>query len=427
MKLFSDLSDNQLILLKQELEQKYEDFKKRNLKLDMSRGKPSTEQVELSMDMLGCLTPDSDCRDANGVDCRNYGNILGIPEARKLFAEIFDVCEDEIIVGGNSSLNMMFDTIAQAMGNGLLGHEPWTKQGQVKFICPCPGYDRHFAICEYFGIDMIPVKIDADGPDMDAIESLVNNDPLVKGIWCVPKYSNPTGVTYSDEVVRRFANLRPAAPDFRIFWDNSYFAHNLFGEDTKLLNLLKEAEKAGNPNMVYMYFSTSKITFPGSGLAGMATSVENVNAIIKRKSAQTIGPDKLNQLRHMKFIKDLDGLLAQMEKHANVMRPRFTCVLDMLEKELGNTGIADWTNPKGGYFVSFNAPAGCAKKIVSMCSEAGVTLTDAGATFPYGNDPLDSNIRIAPTFPPVNELKLSMELFCICVKIAAIEKRLGPQ
>ncbi|MBQ6569126.1 MAG: aminotransferase class I/II-fold pyridoxal phosphate-dependent enzyme [Clostridia bacterium] len=421
---YSEMTAEQLAEQQAALLVRYNDYKSRELSLDITRGKPGADQLELSMSMLDALNSKSGYTDCNGVDCRNYGGVIGIPEARQLFASVFDVSMDEIIVGGNSSLNMMFDTISSAMGNGLLGGEPWAKQGRVKFLCPCPGYDRHFAICEYFDIEMIPIKNTPTGPDMDEVERLVQSDPLVKGIWCVPKYSNPTGITYSDETVMRFARLKPAAKDFRIFWDNSYFVHHLFGEDVKLLNLLKECEKYGNGNMVYMYFSTSKITFPGAGLAGMATSVENVKAITHRMGIQTIGPDKLNQLRHMKFIKDYDGLLAQMSRHAEIIRPKFLCVLETLEKELEGFDVATWTKPDGGYFISLDTMKGCAKRTYDLCLDAGVKLTKVGATFPYGKDPDDTNIRIAPTFPTLEELELAIEVLCVCVKLAAIEKLL---
>lgn len=404
---------------------RYEQCKAEGLKLNMSRGVPGSDQLALSMPMLDALNSASSLISENGVDYRNYGIVDGIDEAKKLFADLFEVSSDEIIVGGNSSLNMMFDTISSAMGHGLLGGTPWVQQGRIKFLCPCPGYDRHFAITEYFDIEMIPIDIFEDGPDMDTIEKLVSSDPLIKGIWCVPKYSNPTGITYSDETVLRFANLKPAAEDFRIFWDNAYFVHHLFGDDVKLLNLLKECKKAGNPNMVYMYFSTSKITFPGAGLAGMATSAENVNAIKKRMMVQTIGPDKINQLRHMKYIKNLDGLLKHMDEHAAILRPRFLAVGEVLERELGGTGIAEWSKPNGGYFVSLNTADGCAKRVVELCAQAGVVLTSAGATYPYKKDPHDSNIRIAPTSPTVDELKKAIYVLSVCVKLAAAEKLLA--
>lgn len=419
---YSEMTREQLAVEQEQLLDIYNQYKAEGLSLDITRGKPGADQLELSMKMLDALNSESDYTDINGVDCRNYGGVTGIPEARELFAKVFDVSVDEIIVGGNSSLNMMFDTISSAMGNGLLGGEPWAKQGQVKFLCPSPGYDRHFAICEYFKIEMIPVAMTETGVDMDTVERLVESDPLIKGIWCVPKYANPTGVTYDDETVIRFAKLKPAAKDFRIFWDNSYFAHHLFGEDVELLNLLKECKKYGNDNMVYMYFSTSKITFPGSGLAGMATSVENVRAITRRMGIQSIGPDKLNQLRHMRFIKDYDGLLEQMHKQADIIRPKFECVLKILGEQLDGLDIARWTKPSGGYFVCLDTMPGCAKRTFELCAEAGVKLTNVGATFPYGKDPLDTNIRIAPTYPSIEELEKAINILCVCIKLAAIEK-----
>jgi len=406
------------------LREEYEKNKALGLKLNMSRGVPGTDQLELSLPMLDSLDSKSDAISIDGTDCRNYGVIDGIAEAKQLFADLFEVTTDEIIVGGNSSLAMMFDTITSAMAHGLLGSTPWAKQN-VKFLCPCPGYDRHFAITEYYGIEMIPVKMFDDGPDMDFIEKAVASDPLIKGIWCVPKYSNPSGVVYSDETVRRFANLRPAAKDFRIFWDNAYFVHHLFGEDKKILNLLAECKKAGNDNMVYMYFSTSKITFPGSGLAGMAASAENVRAIKERMRIQMIGPDKMNQLRHMRFIKNLDGLLDHMNKHAAILRPRFEAVEKSLTEGFADTGFAKWSKPKGGYFVSLDVMNGCAKRVVAMCKDAGVTLTDAGATYPYHNDPNDTNIRIAPTSPSVEELEKAIHILTVSAKLAAVEKLLA--
>jgi len=422
---YSSMSREELLHEKKLLNARYEQFKDQKLKLNMARGIPCKEQLELSMPMLDVLNSDADFHSESGADCRNYGIIDGIPEAKKLFADLFEVSSDEIIVGGNSSLTMMFDTISSAMGHGLLGGTPWAQQGRVKFLCPSPGYDRHFAITEYFDIDMIPVEMKEDGPDMDVIEQYVQNDPMVKGMWCVPKYSNPTGVTVSDENVRRLANLKPAAPDFRIFWDNAYFIHYLFGTDKPMLNLLAECKKAGNPNMVYMYFSTSKITFPGSGLAGMATSVENVNAIKARMSVQTIGYDKLNQLRHMRFIKDLNGLKEQMAKHAEILRPKFTAVDETLTAEIGESGAAEWSKPEGGYFVSLNVMEGCARRTVELCTDAGVTLTPAGATYPYHRDPKDRNIRIAPSSPSVEELKKAMQIVAVCARLAAIEALLA--
>lgn len=418
---YLSMSRNELLDEKKLLNVRYEQFREQKLKLNMARGIPGKMQLELSMPMLDVLNSQADLCCEGGIDCRNYGIIDGIPEAKKLFADLFEVSTDEIIVGGNSSLNMMFDTISSAMGHGLLGGTPWAQQGRVKFLCPSPGYDRHFGITEYFDIDMIPVEINEDGPDMDVVQKYVENDPLVKGMWCVPKYSNPTGVTYSDETVRRIANLKPAAPDFRVFWDNAYFIHHLFGEDKPLLNLLTECKKAGNPNMVYMYFSTSKITFPGAGLAGMATSVENVNAIKARMSVQIIGYDKLNQLRHMRFIRDLDGLKEQMNKHAELLRPSFIAVDETLASEIGDTGAAEWSKPEGGYFVSLNVMDGCARRTVELCTAAGVTLTPAGATYPYHRDPRDRNIRIAPSSPSVEDLIKAMQIVGTCAKLAAIE------
>ena len=404
------------------LRKEFERCRASGLKLNMSRGVPGVDQLELSMPMLDVLNSSSELVSAAGVDYRNYGIIDGIDEAKQMFADLFGVSTDEIIVGGNSSLNMMFDTVSSAIAHGLLGSEPWVRQGKVKFLCPSPGYDRHFSITEYLDIEMVPVEMRDDGPDMDTVERLVNSDPLVKGIWCVPKYANPTGIVYSDETVRRFANLRPAAEDFRIFWDNAYCIHHLFGEDKPLLNLLEEAKKAGNPNMVYMYFSTSKITFPGAGISGMATSAANVQAIKKRMSMQTIGPDKLNQLRHMRFFGGIEGLREHMNKHAGILRHRFIAVADKLEEEFGGTGLAAWTQPHGGYFISLDVPEGCAKKVITLCKEAGLILTEAGATYPYHNDPRDSNVRIAPTAPTVEDLKKAIHVLAVCTKIAAAEQ-----
>ncbi len=425
MSSMKDLNKNELIAVKNELQAKYDEYKAKNLSLNMARGIPSNEQLELSMGLLDAVNSSTDLTGINGADYRNYGILDGIPEAKQLFADLFNVTTDQIIVGGNSSLTLMFDTISSAMAHGLLGSTPWASLPEVKFLCPVPGYDRHFGITEYFGIKLIPVEMNEDGPDMDFIENAVANDDSIKGIWCVPKYSNPSGITYSDDVVRRFAALKPAAKDFRIFWDNAYCIHHLFNDDVKLLDILAECEKAGNPNMVYMYFSTSKITFPGAGMSGMASSKENIIAIKKRMIVQSIGPDKINQLRHMKFFKNLDGLLEQMKKHADVIRPKFEAVQKTLAEEFGDSGVAIWSNPNGGYFVSFNVMEGCAKRTVQLCKEAGVILTDAGATYPYGNDPKDSNIRIAPTSPSVEELTVAMRVLAVSAKLAAAEKLLG--
>ncbi len=423
--MYSEYSVEQLNSLKEELVAKYESYKARNLKLDMSRGKPAPDQLNLSIDMLThCL--DGDYKSANGIDCRNYGVLDGIPEAKALMRPLLGVADDEIIVGGNSSLQLMYDTIARAMLLGVLGGDkPWRKSKTVKFLCPAPGYDRHFAICESIGIEMITVPYLEDGPDMDMVEKLVAEDDEIKGIWCVPMYSNPTGISYSDEVVKRFANLKPKANDFRIFWDNAYCVHHLTDTPDKVLNILEECKKAGNPNMVLMFTSTSKISFPGGGLACIGASKENIEFIKSQMTYQTIGYDKLNQLRHAKFFKDFDGITAHMEKHKAIIAPKFKIVIDMLEKEIKPCGIAKWHNPNGGYFVSFTGLDGTAKRIVKLCSEAGVVLTGAGATYPYGNDPHDSNIRIAPTFPTCDELQVAMEIFCVSAQLASVEKLLA--
>lgn len=421
---YTALSKDELIEKRSSLLKEYEKYKSMNLKLDMSRGKPCTEQLDLSLEILDCINSSESCKCDGGVDCRNYGLLDGIPEAKKLFADMLEVKPSEIIIGGNSSLNMMYDTIARAMTHGILGSTPWCKLDKVKFLCPSPGYDRHFAITEHFGIELITIDMKEDGPDMDAVKRYVESDPAVKGIWCVPKYSNPEGVTYSDEVVDRFAELNPAAPDFRIFWDNAYCVHHLNGRHDKLKNILEALRKNGKENMVYIFGSTSKITFPGSGVAMMAASEENINSIKKQLAFQTIGPDKLNQLRHVRFFKDLAGIEKHMEKHAEIIRPKFRAVLDCFERELAGTGLATWTNPHGGYFISLNTLDGCAKRTVALCKEAGVVMTPAGATFPYGKDPRDRNIRVAPTYPPLDELKIAAELLCLCVKIAGVEKLL---
>ncbi len=423
--MYKDYSEDKLNELFKELTAQYEEYKAKNLKLDMSRGKPAAEQLDLTIDMLThCL--DGDYKSENGIDCRNYGVLDGIPEAKELMMSMLDVKEDEIIVGGNSSLQLMYDTIARAMLLGVLGGDkPWSKNERVKFLCPAPGYDRHFAICESMGIEMITVPYKEDGPDMDMVEKYVSEDEEIKGIWCVPMYSNPTGITYSDEVVKRFANLSPKAKDFRIFWDNAYCIHHLTDTPDKLLNLLEEAKKNGKENMVFMFTSTSKVSFPGGGIACIGASAANINFIKSQMTYQTIGYDKLNQLRHAKFFKNAEGLKAHMLKHRAIIGPKFEVVLNMLEKEIKPLGIADWHKPNGGYFVSFNGMEGTAKRIVTLCKEAGVVLTGAGATYPYGNDPKDSNIRIAPTFPTVSELTTAMEIFCISVKLASVEKLLA--
>lgn len=421
--LYNEMNKEQLAAEKARLEQEYAQHKAKGLKLDMSRGKPAPAQLDLSMEMMNLPI---DYKAENGFDCRNYGVLDGIPEAKKLFADMLGVAADEILVGGNSSLQLMYDTIIRALQLGVLGSDkPWCKNDKVKFLCPAPGYDRHFAICQSLGIEMITVAYKADGPDMDEVERLVSSDEQIKGIWCVPMYSNPTGLTYSDAVVKRMAALKPAAKDFRIFWDNAYCVHHLSDDCDSLLNILDECKKAGNPDMVFEFASTSKVSFPGSGVAVMAASKANIDFVKSQMTYQTIGFDKLNQLRHVRFFKDLDGIKAQMKRHAAIIKPKFDVVLELLEREISPLGIGAWQHPKGGYFISFDALDGCAKRIVSLAKEAGVVMTGAGATYPYGNDPHDSNIRIAPTYPTVDELRSAMEIFCTCVKLASAEKLLA--
>ena len=425
MKAYKSMSKEELLTLKAELSAAYEDAKGKGLKLNMARGLPSAEQLDMEADFFNTLNPMSEFHSEAGVDCRNYGELIGITEARRLMGDMMGVSPDNVIIFGNSSLNIMYDTVARSMIHGVCGSTPWCKLDKVNFLCPVPGYDRHFAITEQFGIEMINIPMTENGPDMDLVEKYVNSDPAVKGIWCVPKYANPSGVTYSDETVRRFANLKPAAKDFRIYWDNAYIIHHLYnGVEEELLEILSECEKAGNPDMVYEFCSTSKVTFPGSGVAAIASSKANLDFIKKIITIQTIGHDKLNQLRHVRYFKNLDGMKNHMKKHAQIVRPKFELVLSTLEKELKEAQIGTWTNPHGGYFVSFNSLDGCASKIVSMCKEAGVTLTGAGATYPYKKDPNDSNIRIAPTFPPITELAQALEVFVLCVKLASVEKLL---
>lgn len=421
---YASFSKEQLEKEESLLKKQYEDFKAKNLKLNMARGKPGKDQLDLSLEILDCINSSESCKSEGGADCRNYGLLDGIPEAKKLFAEMLEVDPSEIIIGGNSSLNMMYDTIARAMTHGILGETPWCKLDKVKFLCPSPGYDRHFAVTEHFGFELVTVDMKDDGPDMDQVEELVK-DPAVKGIWCVPKYSNPQGITYSDEVVTRFAKLKPAARDFRIFWDNAYCVHHLTDTPDHLMNILEACRKYGNENIVYIFGSTSKICFPGSGVAMMAASKANIDDTKKQLAFQTIGPDKLNQLRHVRFFKNFSGIKEHMRKHAELIRPKFEAVLGSLEKELGGTGLLSWTSPNGGYFISVDTLDGCAKRTVELCEEAGVTVTPAGATYPYGKDPRDRNIRIAPTFPPIGELKTAITLFCLCVKVAGVEKLLS--
>ena len=423
MKAYTQMSKEELLALKSELEKNYQEAKAQNLALDMSRGKPAAAQLDLSMPMMSILDESSLLKAEDGTDCRNYGVLDGITEIKQLMADMMGTKPDNIIVYGNSSLNIMYDTVARSMVHGVLGNTPWCKLDKVKFLCPVPGYDRHFAITESFGIEMINIPMTEDGPDMEMVEKYVNTDEAVKGIWCVPKYSNPQGVSYSDETVRRLAALKPAAKDFRLYWDNAYCVHHLYEErQEEILNIIEECAKAGNEDMVYQCASTSKVTFPGSGVAAMSTSAANIADIKKKMTIQTIGHDKINQLRHVKFLKNLDGIKAHMMKQAEVIRPKFAAVLEVLEKELGGLEIATWTQPNGGYFISFETLDGCAKNVVMKCKEAGVVMTGAGATFPYGKDPKDSNIRIAPTLPTPEELAKAADLFVLCVKLVSVEK-----
>ena len=428
MKAYSDMTKEELAKELEELKKQYHKFQEMDLKLDMSRGKPCREQLDISMGMMDTLNSAADLTCEDGTDCRNYGVLTGIHEAKVLIGDMMENNPDNIIIYGNSSLNVMYDTVSRAMTHGILGNTPWCKLDKVKFLCPVPGYDRHFAITEYFGIEMIPVPMSPEGPDMDMVEELVSSDESIKGIWCVPKYSNPQGYSYSDETVRRFARLKPAAKDFRIFWDNAYGIHHLYDDEQDyLIEILAECKRAGNPDLVYKFASTSKITFPGSGIAALASSPNNLEDIMKQMGNQTIGHDKVNQLRHVRFFKDIHGMTEHMRKHADIIRPKFEAVLSALENNLSGLGVGEWTKPKGGYFISFDALPGCAKDIVKMAKKAGVTMTGAGATWPYGKgkDPEDKNIRIAPTYPTLDDLKTAAELFTLCVKIVSAEKILS--
>ncbi len=422
---YNDMSKEELLALKESLNKEYAEAKAKGLALDMSRGKPSAKQLDVSLGLLDTINSSSDLKTLDGTDCRNYGVLDGIPEAKKLMADMMGTTPDHVIVYGNASLNIMYDQISRAYTHGILGNTPWCKLDKVKFLCPVPGYDRHFAITERFGIEMINIPMSESGPDMGMVEEYVSKDASVKGIWCVPKYSNPQGYTYSEETVKRMAALKPAAEDFRIFWDNAYVIHDLYDDNKdEIADIISECEKAGNPDMVFEFASTSKVSFPGSGIAALASSANNIADIKKQLTIQTIGHDKLNQLRHVRFFKDINGLKEHMRKHAEFMRPKFEAVESVLEEELGGLGIGSWTEPKGGYFISFEALDGCAKAIVAKCKEAGVKLTGAGATFPYGKDPKDSNIRIAPSFPTPEEMKQAADLFVLCVKLVSVEKLL---
>lgn len=428
MKAYKDMTREEMLAEQEALTLKFEEMKGKKLKLDMSRGKPSKAQLELSNEMMDVLDSGSYFLDETGTDCRNYGVLNGIPEAKRLMGAMSEVDPDDMIIYGNSSLNIMYDTISRSYTHGVCGSTPWCKLDSVKFLCPVPGYDRHFRITEHFGIEMINIPMTENGPDMDLVEHYVNSDPAVKGIWCVPKYSNPQGYTYSEETVKRFAALTPAAEDFRIYWDNAYSIHHLYDEPEKqdyLLEILSECRKAGHPDMVYKFISTSKVTFPGSGLAALAASKRNLEDIEKQLTVQTIGHDKLNQLRHVRFFGNMANMHAHMSRHAEIMRPKFEIVEEIFRKELCGLEIGTWTEPRGGYFLSFDTIPGCAKAVVAKCAEAGVKLTPAGATYPYGKDPEDTNIRIAPSFPTLSELRKAAEVFVVSVKLVSISQYLN--
>ena len=424
MAAYKDLTKEELLELKSGLQAQFEEVKARGLKLDMSRGKPAVNQLDMTMDYLDVVNSQSAMKAEDGMDVRNYGGLDGIPEAKKLIADILEVKPENVIVCGNASLTIMYDTVSRAMTHGILGNTPWCKLDHVKFLCPVPGYDRHFGITEHFGIEMINVPMTPEGPDMDMVEKLVSEDPAIKGIWCVPKYSNPEGIIYSKDTIVRMASMKPAAPDFTIMWDNAYCIHEFDGDYVEFPDILHQCKKYGNYDMVYEFASTSKITLPGAGISVMAASTANLAYMEKLMDIQMISYDKVNQLRHVLFLQDKAHTLALMQKHAAILRPKFRCVLRCLEQEITPLGIAAWQKPTGGYFVSVNTLPGLAKRTLALCKEAGVTMTGAGATFPYGVDPQDSNIRIAPSLPPVEELEKAMEVFCVCLRMAALEQLL---
>ena len=425
MKKYTEMSEAELKEQLAVLTKEYEAAKAKGLKLDMSRGKPSPAQLDITNDMLDIVNSQSGCMSESGTDCRNYGIMEGLPEARQLMGDFLRVPKENVFVCGNASLNIMYDCVSSAMLFGIMGSTPWCHLDKVKFLCPVPGYDRHFKITELMGIEMINIPMTENGPDMDMVEKLVSSDSSIKGIWCVPKYSNPQGVVYSDETVKRFAALKPAAKDFRIYWDNAYALHYIYDENIEIPEILSECAKAGNPDLVYEFCSTSKISFAGGGISALASSEANLKWISKRMNVETISYDKINQLRHARYFKNGDGLRAHMRKHAEFLRPKFDAVLEILDRELTGLGAGSWMKPMGGYFISFDAVPGCAKAIVNKCKEAGVVLTGAGATYPYGKDPDDSNIRIAPSYPTLEELKQAAELFTLCAKLATVEKLLA--
>ena len=422
-KSFSEMSPEELKALIAAEQKKLDHWSDMDLTLDLTRGKPNQAQLDLSSGMLNIISDRGDCFSASGLDCRNYGILDGLPETKKLFSDLLDIPAKNILVLGNSSLNVMYDTIVRAMLFGVAGgHEPWCRQGRIKFICPSPGYDRHFTICREMGIEMVPVKMNDDGPDMNEVYNIACSDPSVKGMWCVPKFSNPEGITYSDEVVEQIAMMKPAAPDFRIFWDNVYVVHELYDENVPLANIFELAKQYGTEDNIFYFASTSKITFPGSGLAIMAASDKNLEQIRPIIATQTIGYDKINQMRHVKFFKNADGIRAHMRLHAAILRPKFELVENKFEENLGGLGIAHWTKPRGGYFISLYVNNGCARRVYQLARSVGVTLTTAGSTYPYGRDPYDANLRIAPSYPELDELSQAIEILCSCIKVACAEK-----
>ncbi|NLM97606.1 MAG: aminotransferase class I/II-fold pyridoxal phosphate-dependent enzyme [Halanaerobiaceae bacterium] len=422
MSRYDELKREELCTLKKEIDRQYEEYKNQKLDLNMARGKPCSEQLDLSMELFRYT---DNLISESGVDSRNYGFLYGLPEVRKLFADLLEIETDELILGANSSLSLIYDTISRAYNFGVTENmTPWSKLDRIKFLCPSPGYDRHFSILELFGIEMITIPLNDGGPDMDMVEEMAANDDSIKGLICVPKYNNPTGITFSDDTVDRLASMKTAADDFRIFWDNAYPVHHLTEEKAVLKNILKACKESGNPDRVYIFSSTSKITFAGSGIAIFAASKNNIEYMGRLMSVQTINPNKINQLLHYRFFKTVDGILRHMDRHAEILRPKFELVLDIFENELAGKGIASWTRPLGGYFISLDVMENCAKRVVELAAEAGVTLTPAGATYPYGEDPFDRNIRIAPSYPPLEELEKAMEIVCTCVKKASLEKLL---